>query len=429
MIKVLLIGSGGREHALALKISESKSLSILYCAPGNPGTEKIAHNINLDISDHQSIVNFSINNKINLVIIGPEQPLVEGLSDKLRQKGIKVFGPSSNAAKIESSKAFAKNIMLNANVVTADYHEFDLSDYDLAKDFLDKIKYPIVIKADGLAAGKGVLICENILEADQALKLIFEEKIFGDSGNKIIVEEFLEGEEASVFAITDGEDFICLPAAQDHKRIGDGDTGKNTGGMGAYAPAPLVDDTLMKKIANDIIQPVLKQMKESGNQFIGCLYAGLMIHNGVPKVIEFNCRFGDPETQVVLPILEGDFLDLLYSAACNNLNKTAVKYSGGCAVCVVAASNGYPDHYKKGFEISGLDQKDNEIIIYHAGTKKIDNKIVTNGGRVLGVTTFLNQNDLSLAKQKAYNAINKIYFDGIYYRKDIADKGIRYIKK
>lgn len=429
MIKVLLIGSGGREHALALKISESKSLSILYCAPGNPGTEKIAHNINLDISDHQSIVNFSINNKINLVIIGPEQPLVEGLSDKLRQKGIKVFGPSSNAAKIESSKAFAKNIMLNANVVTADYHEFDLSDYDLAKDFLDKIKYPIVIKADGLAAGKGVLICENILEADQALKLIFEEKIFGDSGNKIIVEEFLEGEEASVFAITDGEDFICLPAAQDHKRIGDGDTGKNTGGMGAYAPAPLVDDTLMKKIVNDIIQPVLKQMKESGNQFIGCLYAGLMIHNGVPKVIEFNCRFGDPETQVVLPILEGDFLDLLYSAACNNLNKTAVKYSGGCAVCVVAASNGYPDHYKKGFEISGLDQKDNEIIIYHAGTKKIDNKIVTNGGRVLGVTSFLNQYDLSLAKQKAYDAINKIYFDGIYYRKDIADKGIRYIKK
>lgn len=429
MIKVLLIGSGGREHALALKISESKSLSILYCALGNPGTEKIANNINLDISDHQSIVNFSINNKIDLVIIGPEQPLVEGLSDKLRQKGIKVFGPSSNAAKIESSKAFAKNIMLNAHVATADYHEFDLSDYGLAKDFLGKIKYPIVIKADGLAAGKGVLICENKSEADQALHSIFKEKIFGIAGNKIIVEEFLEGEEASVFAITDGEDFICLPAAQDHKRIGDGDTGKNTGGMGAYAPAPLVDDTLMKKIVNDIIQPVLKQMKESGNQFIGCLYAGLMIHNGVPKVIEFNCRFGDPETQVVLPILEGDFLDLLYSAACNNLNKTAVKYSGGCAVCVVAASNGYPDHYKKGFEISGLDQKDNEIIIYHAGTRKIDNKILTNGGRVLGVTSFLNQNDLSLAKQKAYDAINKIYFDGIYYRKDIADKGIRYIKK
>lgn len=429
MIKVLLIGSGGREHALALKISESKSLSILYCAPGNPGTEKIANNINLDISDHQSIVNFSINNKIDLVIIGPEQPLVEGLSDKLRQKGIIVFGPSSNAAKIESSKAFAKNIMQKANVATAEYHEFDLSDYDLAKDYLGKITYPIVIKADGLAAGKGVLICENKSEADQALHSIFKEKIFGIAGNKIIVEEFLEGEEASVFAITDGEDFICLPAAQDHKRIGDGDTGKNTGGMGAYAPAPLVDDEVMKKIVNHIIQPVIKQMNKSDNKFIGCLYAGLMINNGIPKVVEFNCRFGDPETQVVLPILEGDFLDLLYSAACGNLNKRAVKYSGGCAVCVVAASYGYPDHYKKGLEITGLDQKDREIIIYHAGIKKIDNKILTNGGRVLGVTSFLNQNDLRLAKQKAYDAINKIYFDGIYYRKDIAEKGIRYTKK
>ncbi len=428
-MKVLLIGSGGREHAIALKISQSKNLQSLYCLPGNPGTESIAINIYLDLSNHQQIINFCIKEGINLVIIGPEQPLVDGLSDALRKNGIKVFGPSKKAARIESSKVFAKNIMAKANVSTAKYCEFDIKDYDKALKYILEINFPLVIKADGLAAGKGVIICANINDAKQALKQIFEDKIFDDSGNKLIIEEFMEGEEASVFAITDGENFICLPAAQDHKRIGDGDSGKNTGGMGAYAPAPIVNDELMKKIEMDIIKPVLKQMKDSDNEFSGCLYAGLMIKDFIPKVVEFNCRFGDPETQVVLPIIEGDFLDLLFSTASGNLNKDAVKYNGGCAVCIVAASKGYPDDYKKGFEIIGLDKNDDDIIIYHAGTKKIDDKTVTNGGRVLGVTAVLDKNDLKLARHKVYNAISKINFEGMYYRKDIVQKAFKYLKQ
>ena len=427
-MNVLLIGSGGREHAIALKISESKNLSSLYCLPGNPGTEKIATNILLDISDHQLIINFCLKEQIDLVIIGPEQPLVEGLSDSLRNNDILVFGPSKSASRIESSKSFAKNIMFRSNVLTAKYREFDIEDYSLAKEYISKIQFPIVIKADGLAAGKGVIICENLPDADKALKEIFDEKIFGDSGNKIIIEEFMEGEEASVFAITDGDDFICLPAAQDHKRIGDGDKGKNTGGMGAYAPAPIVDDKLMKTIEAEVIKPVLKELKNSGNKFIGCLYAGLMIKNSIPKVVEFNCRFGDPETQVVLPIIEGDFLELLYSAAKRKLNKNAVKYSGGSSVCVVASSKGYPDRYEKGFEIKGLNQNEDEIIVYHAGTKKLDNKIVTNGGRVLGITSVIKSFDLKTAQKKAYEAVSKVKFEGMYFRKDIAEKAFKYLK-
>ena len=295
-------------------------------------------------------------------------------------------------------------------------------------DYLNNSNYPLVIKADGLAAGKGVFICHNLLDSESAIKEIFEHKIFGKSGNKIIIEEFLSGEEASIFAITDGVNFICLPAAQDHKRIGDGDSGKNTGGMGAYAPAPVITKELFSKIEIEIIEPTLKQMRVSGNKFVGCLYAGLIITNSGPKVIEFNCRFGDPETQAVLPILDGDFLQLLYSAAEGNLNKNAVKYSGGSSVCVVAASAGYPDNYKKGFEINGLDLADEEIIIYHAGTEKENNKILTNGGRVLGITSVLKSFDLIRAQKKSYEAIQKIHFDGMYYRKDIAEKAFKFSK-
>ncbi len=426
-MNVLLIGSGGREHAIALKIRQSSKLSKLYCSPGNPGTENISQNVLLDISDHFLIIDFCFQNKIDLVVIGPEQPLVDGLADYLRQNGIKVFGPSSNASQIESSKVFAKKMMYEAGIPTAKYIEFSESQLNESIDYLNSATFPLVIKVDGLAAGKGVLICNNKSESQSAIKEIFEEKVFGKSGSKIIIEEFLVGEEASIFAITDGEHFVCLPAAQDHKRIGEGDTGKNTGGMGAYAPAPIITEKLQSRIEKEIIEPILKQMRETGNNFIGCLYAGLMITNSGPKVIEFNCRFGDPETQVVLPLLDGDFLQLLLSAADGNLDKNAVRYSDGSAVCVVVASAGYPDDYKRGFEISGLDFTDEEIIIYHAGTKKKNNKILTNGGRVFGITSVLKSYDLVKAQKKVYEVLQKIYFDGMYYRRDIGEKAFKYL--
>lgn len=427
-MQVLLIGSGGREHALALKIIQSKRLTKLYCAPGNPGTESIATNLSLNVNDKRSVTDFCKNNNIDLVVIGPEQPLVYGLADILKSGGFKVFGPSAKAAQIESSKTFAKTIMKHADVPTAAYIEFNNNQMSEALSHLNQIAYPTVIKVNGLAGGKGVFICKDLLEAKIAIAEIFENNIFGESGSKLIIEEFLEGEEASIFAITDGEIFVCLPAAQDHKRIGDGDTGKNTGGMGAYAPAPVINPVLQNQIEEIIIKPTLNQLRESGNKFIGCLYAGLIITKDGPKVIEFNCRFGDPETQVILPLLEGDFLQLLYSAAEGNLDVKSVKYSGGSSVCIVAASSGYPDEYKKGFEITGLNSLDENVIIYHAGTKKSNNIILTNGGRVLGITSVINNYDLKSAKEIAYKAIDKIHFNGIYFRKDIADKAFKYLK-
>ncbi|WP_337872857.1 phosphoribosylamine--glycine ligase [Ignavibacterium sp.] len=421
-MKVAVIGSGGREHAIALTISKSKNLSELYCIPGNPGTKNFANNVQLNTNQSESIVQFSIDNQIDLVVIGPEQPLVDGLSDELRRNNIKVFGPSSEAAKIESSKSFAKKIMNEANVPTSKYREFTSSEIDDAKKYLSTCNFPIVIKADGLAAGKGVVICRDLDEALDNLFKITINKVFGDAGNKILVEEFLNGEEASVFAITDGKIFITLPAAQDHKRVGDNDTGKNTGGMGAYAPTPLITPELELVIQQKIIKPVIDQLNKAGIPFIGCLYAGLMITADGPKVIEFNCRFGDPETQVVLPLLDGDFLEILYSAAAGKLNSNAVKYNGGSAVCVVAASKGYPDRYEKGFQISGLDIEDPEIIIYHAGTVEKDGQIVTKGGRVLGITAVLRENNIRNARNKVYEVLKKIRFKNIYYRNDIALK-------
>ena len=427
-MNVLVIGSGGREHAIALKINESKKLKSLYCIPGNPGTETFALNFIIDVKNHKAIINFCDEKKIDLVVIGPEQPLVDGLSDDLRRAGFKVFGPSANAARIESSKTFAKKIMIDASVPTAQYVEYSTAQLSEAIKYLEAINYPIVIKADGLAAGKGVLICNNKSEAESTIREILEHRIFGDAGNKLIIEEFLVGEEASIFAITDGDRFVCLPAAQDHKRIGDGDIGKNTGGMGAYAPAPIITKKLLIEIETKIIKPVLDQMLSTGNKFIGCLYAGLIITESGPKVIEFNCRFGDPETQVVLPILDGDFLELLYSATSGNINLDAVKYSGGCSVCVVAASKGYPDNYEKGFVINGLEKVNGEVIVYHAGTKREEDKILTNGGRVLGVTSVLKTFNLKSAQEKAYQSIHKITFDGIYFRNDIADKAIKHLQ-
>ena len=424
-MKVLLIGSGGREHALAYKIAQSPKLTKLYILPGNPGTNTLGENINIPINDFDSILSFCKSKSIELVVIGPEQPLVDGMGDFLRKSEIKVFGPNKGAAQIEGHKAFAKNLMKKNSIPSADFVEFNFDEFHCALGYLRKSIYPLVIKADGLAAGKGVLICNNFSEAEIALDEIFNKKVFGVSGNKIIIEEFLTGEEASIFAITDGDNYVCLPSAQDHKRIGDNDTGKNTGGMGAYSPAPIIIPSLLSEIEEKIISPTLTAMRKENKKFNGCLYCGLMITSDGPKVIEFNCRFGDPETQAVLPLLKGDFLELLYSAAKGNINKNSVTYKNGAAVCIVAASKGYPDSYNKGYEIDGLGKVEKDIIVFHAGTKFSDNKIVTNGGRVLGVTAVVEKNDLKLAKQKAYENLGKIYFEGMYFRNDIADKGIR----
>lgn len=424
-MRVALIGSGGREHALALKISESKKLEKLFVIPGNPGTKSVGQNVFLDTSDHESLVSFCITENIDLVVIGPEKPLTDGLADILRKNGIVVFGPSKNAARIEGEKSFAKQLMLDNHIPTATFKVFEKDNYEDAIKYLHSSNYPLVIKADGIAAGKGVLIVDSFDDAREALKECFINSSFGSAGNKVVIEEFMTGQEASIFAITDGKDFVLLPAAQDHKRIHDGDLGKNTGGMGAYAPTPFVGEDELKYVADFIIKPTLVAMKESGNEFVGCLYCGIMLTPTGPRVVEFNCRFGDPETQVVLPLIKGDFLGLLYSASIGNINKDLVSVSNGTSICVVIASRNYPDSSEKGVEIFGLDRFPfNESHIIQAGTKEIDDKIVTDGGRVLGMVTTIEENNLKLCKEKAYEALAEIKFDGMQYRKDIADKGI-----
>lgn len=424
-MKVALIGSGGREHAIAYKLIDSEKLDKLYIVPGNPGTAKLGENVEINFNDKHTVLDFCKQNQIDFVIIGPEKPLVDGLADLLQKNSISVFGPSASAARIESEKSYAKTLMKKYKIPTADYVEYTSDQYQECLDYLSNVSYPKVIKADGLAAGKGVIICNDFSTAQQTIDEIFREKIFGKSGDKILIEEFLEGQEVSVFAITDGDDFITLPASQDHKRIGDNDNGKNTGGMGAYSPVPFVSQKIMNEIETKIISLILKAQAEEKNKFSGCLYCGLMITNQGPKVVEFNCRFGDPETQVVLPLLEGDLLELLYSAAIGKLNPKSVWYAGGASVCVIAASKGYPDEYKIGYKISGIESIDDpEIVIYNAGTKLSGNELLTNGGRVLGVTSIINRNDISEARLKAYNAIEKIHFKDIYYRKDIALKAV-----
>ncbi len=422
MMKIVLIGSGGREHALAVKIAECNATEKLYVIPGNSGTKQVGENVQINQDDHDLIIKFCMEQKIDLVVIGPEKPLIDGLADKLRNEGIKVFGPSKSAARIEGEKSFAKKLMKESKIPTAAFEVFDKDNYDAAIKYLHKINYPTVIKADGIAAGKGVMIAEVFDDAKEALRECFINCSFGSAGDKIVIEEFMTGQEASIFAITDGIDFILLPAAQDHKRIFDNDKGKNTGGMGAYAPTPFVNDTDLKIVAKEIIGPTLNALREKGMPFVGCLYCGLMMTSAGPKVVEFNCRFGDPETQVILPLLDGNFVELLYSAASGKINKDAIKYNGGASVCVVAASGGYPDKFEKGFVINGLENVFPNANVYHAGTKELDGKILTNGGRVLSITSFTEKKNVIEAKRIAYEALSKINFEGMHYRKDISDK-------
>ncbi|MGE5499690.1 MAG: phosphoribosylamine--glycine ligase [Syntrophothermus sp.] len=420
-MNVLVIGSGGREHAISQKIGMSSKLDKLFIIPGNPGTSGIGENIPLNMLNNQEVLDFCFSKAIDLVVIGPEMPLVNDLASVLRENNIRVFGPDAAAAAIEGDKAFAKELMQKYNIPTAAFRIFKKTDYETALSYTAAISYPVVIKASGLAAGKGVLICMNREEAEAALKECFDDEVFGQAGDTIVIEDFMQGREASIFAVTDGQNFICLPAAQDHKRIGDNDTGKNTGGMGAYAPAPLVTPGIMETVEESIIIPTLAAMEKEGRKFVGCLYCGIMITSEGPKVVEFNCRFGDPETQAVLQLLDGDFLQLLYSAADGVLDKASVIYNGGSAVTVVLAAKGYPDQYPKGMEITGLDAiTDPDVKVFHAGTKQAGAKVFTNGGRVLNVTAFIPENDLNKCREKAYNAVQTICFDDMYFRTDIA---------
>ncbi len=423
-MKILLLGGGGREHAIAKALSESNETVKIFCSPGNPGIFQLAEKADLDIKNHSLVANFCRENSIDFVVVGPEQPLADGLADSLADAGIKTFGPKKNAAKIESSKDYAKNFMAKHNIPTAKFKSFTKETSKEAREYIDSLeKFPIVIKADGLAAGKGVIIAVSREEARIVLDSMFAGK-FGEASEKVVIEEFLEGEEASVLAITDGKDYVTLAPSQDHKRALDGDKGLNTGGMGAYAPAPIVDKEMARKVESEIIQPTIEGMTKDGVSFVGCIYAGLMISNGEPKVLEFNVRFGDPEAQAVLSGFKGDFAKLLHSAASGKIDKSVVENVAAVhSCCVVLASEGYPGSYEKGKEITGIEEAEKTgAIVYQAGTKLQDGKLTTSGGRVLGVTG--RGDNLKNAINNAYEAAYKIKFDNRYFRKDIGAKGL-----
>ena len=419
-MNVLLIGGGGREHALAWKISQSSKLEKLFAIPGSPGIANFAECVgNISIEDNAALVTFAQEKNIDLVVVGPEAPLVNGLVDALNAAGIKAFGPNKVAANIEGSKIFAKCLMRKYGIPTAEFGVF--YNPEDARNYIRQKGAPIVVKANGLAAGKGVIVAKTL---DEALNAVDEMRNFGDAGNKIIVEEFMDGEEASVLALTDGEKIIPLIAAQDHKRVDDGDQGLNTGGMGAYAPAPIVDEKLAAQVEEKILKPTIAALKAQGIIYRGCLYAGLMIQGSEAKVVEFNCRFGDPETQVVLPLMESDLLELMNACAEGNLSDQKVLWSKGSAVCVVMASGGYTKSYKKKLPIDGVTKaKALGAMIFHAGTKIKEGELVTSGGRVLGVTTTAPT--LREAVDKVYRCVEVINFAGVHYRHDIAARALK----
>ena len=421
-MNILLIGGGGREHSIAEALSKSSKINELHCIPGNAGIEKIASCHNYDISNQQEILNFCENNNIDIVFIGPEIPLVEGLADYLNRNSFFTFGPNQKAAKLEGSKSFTKDMCKKYNIPTATYETF--SNAKDALVYIDNHSIPLVIKVDGLAAGKGVIIAETRDHAINSVNEIFSGK-FGNAGDEIVIEEFLDGEEASYFIISDGESFIPLTSAQDHKRIGDGDIGLNTGGMGAYSPAPIMNKELEEKTINKIIKPTIKAMNDYGSPYIGILYAGLMIKDNEPKLIEYNVRFGDPECQVIIPRLENDLVELLVNVKEKNLDNYTLKWKENFAITVVLASKGYPESYETGAEIKGLDTIDNtdDVEIFHAGTKTKNNKIVTSGGRVLNINGY--GKNLVDAKEKAYSLVKKINWPGCYYRKDIGWRALK----
>ena len=412
-MKVLVVGSGGREHAICWKISENKDVEKIYCAPGNGGIALLEKGENVDIKGSDKLLDFALKNKIDLTIVGSEELLVDGIVDKFKGAGLKIFGPDKKAALLEGSKAFAKDFMKKYGIKTAAYEVFN--DPERAKEYIKKCEFPLVVKASGLAAGKGVLICEDMESALKAVDEIMIDKVFNEAGHEIVVEEFLDGVEASILSITDSRLILPFISAKDHKKIGEKETGLNTGGMGTIAPNPYVTDEVYKTFVNDIMEPTLKGIKAEKMDFAGFIFFGLMITKKGVYLLEYNMRLGDPETQVILPLLQSDFIDLLNSGLNKELDKAEVKWSDKSTCCVVLASGGYPKKYAKGYEITGLSDVDD--LVFVAGAKEEDGKLYTNGGRVLNVVGI--GNNLEEARSKAYAAIEKINFKDKYFRKDI----------
>lgn len=423
-MKILVIGKGGREHAIIRALKKSNKVKEIYCAPGNGGISCDAINVPINEMDKEGIKNFAQNNKINFVVVAPDNPLADGMVDALESIGISCFGPNKKAAQIESSKVFAKKLMKKYNIPTGDYEVFD--SFDKAINYIKtQNKYPTVIKADGLALGKGVIIAKNFEEAENAVKDIMVNNKFGESGNKIIIEEFLSGPEVSVLCFTDGKTIRPMISSMDHKRALDGDKGLNTGGMGAIAPNPAYTNDIEQECMKNIFIPTIKAMKKEGCPFSGCLYFGLMLTSSGPKVIEYNCRFGDPETQVVLPLLETDLLDIMEAISKKELEKIEVKFANKYSACVVLASPGYPESYPKGITINGLnkDGQADDLTIYHAGTILENDEFKTSGGRVLCTSAV--GSTLNKAIEKAYNGLKKVNFNSAHYRKDIGQKALK----
>lgn len=414
-MKVLVIGGGGREHAIVHKLSQSSKVDKIYCAPGNAGIGLLAECVDIKIGDIEKLKEFAIKNNIDLTVVGPEMPLVQGIVDEFEKAGLKIFGPNKSAAAIEGSKYFTKQLLSKYNIPTGRFKAFDK--YQEALKFLKETWYPAVMKADGLAQGKGVFIVKDFIEAKEVLDLMMKKRIFGASGDIVIIEEMLFGKEASVFAFTDGENILPMVSAMDYKKVYEGDKGPNTGGMGSIAPNPYLEEETLKEVMESILKPMVKALQKEGIVYKGVLYAGLMLTKEGPKVLEFNARFGDPETQVVLPLLKTDLIDIMEATIEGKLDKIQIEWENKKAVCVVAVSNGYPGEYQIGFEITGLE-KVKEAFVYHAGTALKDGKIVTSGGRVLAVTTI--GDSYEEAREKVYREIEKISFEGMYYRKDIA---------
>lgn len=414
-MKVLVIGSGGREHALCWKIAKSNKVSKVYCAPGNGGTIEVAENIDINVDEIEKLRDFAIENHIDLTVVGPELPLVLGIVDKFQEKGLKIFGVNKKCAQLEGSKDFSKEFMEKYNVPTAKYKSY--TKLDEAIEGLREFTYPLVIKADGLCAGKGVVICYSEAEAMGALKTILGEKVFGSEGEKVVIEEFLDGIEASLLCVVTEGKIIPMESAKDYKKIYEGDEGPNTGGVGCFSPSPLFSDKLNEKIHNNILKNIRIGLDKEDMDFRGILFIGLMIVDGEPKVLEFNVRFGDPETEVLIPRLQSDIVDIFEKTIDGNLEKLDLVWKDDHCVTVVLTSKGYPDNYEKGFNITGINELDKDIILFHNGTKNLDGALVTNGGRVLSVTAL--GNTIEEARDKIYSNINKINFNGMNYRKDI----------